>query len=73
MALPHVAIQINAANEMVEISSCMWTVHVQDFVDFLFPRLDATWHEPITWSVCFLDGSFAFERINSETVVAKAM
>ena len=72
MARPHVAIKGNAANKTVEISGCARTVHVQDRVDFL-PRFEATWCEPITEPVCFLDGPFTFERIDSETVVTKAM
>ena len=72
-AWPHVTVKVNAAEETAKISHCARTVHMKDCIDFLFPRFKAMWHEPITQPVLFLDGLFAFEWINSETVVTEAM
>jgi hypothetical protein len=72
-ARPHVAVKINAANETAKISRCAWMVHMQDCLNFLFPMFKATWCELITQPVRFLDGPFAFDRINIKNVVAKAM
>ena len=62
-ARPHVAIKMEAADEMAKISGCAQKVHVQDHVNFLFSRFEAMWHELITYPVRFLDGPFTFEWI----------
>ena len=72
-ARPHIAVKINAANELTKIGGGAGTVHVQDRVNFLFPGLKVTGCEPIAKPIHFLDGPFTLKRINDESVAAEMM
>ena len=73
MARPHIAIKINAANELTKIGGGAGMVHVQDRIAFLFPGLKAMRCEPIAKPIHFLDGPFTLKRINGESIVTETM
>jgi hypothetical protein len=60
IAVPHVTVIIDTANEMVKVRGSSRMVQ-QDCINFLFPSFEATWSEPITKPVHFLDGPFTIK------------
>ena len=66
---PKGLVMVDGANEGSYISIISGSIHLQDGINSLFPRLDPLGRHPIFQKVSFLDSPTAFEWIAFQIIV----
>ena len=70
---PHISVVVACANKHTQVLECARTIHLQDSIAFLFPRLETSGSKPVTEPVGFSDCPLAFEWINGKTIVLELL
>lgn len=70
---PHVTAMSHQAEERLKLFEIGRTLHLEDGVNFLLPRFDASWSQPMSKEISFLCCPFAFKRIDRESNVFEGL
>ena len=66
-ARPHITIICDKAKKGAKLLEVLGRLHCEDGFDFLGPRFDSFWGEPMSKEISFLDSPFTFEWVDDES------
>ena len=70
---PHISIVVDCANKHTQVFECAWTIHLQDSIDFLFPRLETSGSKPVSDPIGLLNCPLTFVGVDGEATVLESL